>query len=194
MAGPLTQFSWSDVNCQQNKLFYDTKKPQVHRYSSGRKLCKHSRPPSGIGQRIRRRVAGSMRVSAAGEEKKQQPPITFVIGGSVVQDVKPGPRLPLQPECRTVCRFSQYCLSFGRDRPARLSQPGVEWKAGPPSSLPFSTVSSASRSCSEQKRFLYQTVELLEPSVSKAMFVPIAKAISRPGLNQLLWSSLRSKA
>src|SRR5215510_15225817 len=45
-----------------------------------------------------------------------------------------------------------------------------EWKAGPPSSLPFSAFSSASRSLSEQKRFL--TVELLEPRGGIAMFVP----------------------
>jgi len=113
-------------------------------------------------------------VSGKPASKKQQPPITFVIGGSVVHDVKPGPRLPLHPEFRTVCRFSQYCLSFSQDRPARLSRLSVEWKAGPPSSLPFFTLSSASRSCSEQKRFLYQTVELLEPRLAKATLVPVA--------------------
>lgn len=47
-----------------------------------------------------------------------------------------------------------------------------EWKAGPPSSPPFSAFSSASRSCSEQKRFQYLTVELPEPRAAVATVVP----------------------
>ena len=86
-----------------------------------------------------------------------------------ITDPGPCPRIALDhiPLTNYVCRF--YTAWFKLVVNRNLLE-CFEWKAGPPSSLPFSALSSASRSLSEQKRFL--TVELLEPRARTAMFVP----------------------
>src|SRR6185369_10785943 len=55
-------------------------------------------------------------------------------------------------------------------------------------------ISSASRSCSEQKRFLYLTVELLEPYARFAMVVPTGVPPHSSNPNLPLWFSIRASS
>jgi hypothetical protein len=89
-------------------------------------------------------------------------------------NAEPRPLVPLRFElvC-TVCRFSQCCFTASMRLIGLLtSQTCFEWKAGPPSSLPFAALVLHPAVCSEQKRFQNPTVELLEPSADRAMTVP----------------------
>jgi len=95
--------------------------------------------------------------------KKSKPLIIFHDQRLLSHDIEPRPLVPLHPELCSVCRFSQCCqkASFSsRVTCPSLSRLALNGRQGPHPPFHSSPLSSASRSCSEQKRFLYQTDEL----------------------------------
>ena len=70
---------------------------------------------------------------------------------------------------RYVCRFSQFCLVLLRS--LLREETCIEWKAGPPSSLPFSAP-VLHPAVALSRRVFFQTVETARTAENSAMFVP----------------------
>jgi hypothetical protein len=136
-----------------------------------------------VNDRDREEEQGELEIR---REKKQKPPVTSVTGGSVVHDVKPGPRLPLHPECLTICRFSQYCLASIQTGLLACLDLVSNGRQGPHPPFHSSLLVPHPAVALSRRGFFYQTVELLEPRLDLAMLVPIADPVSHQNQNQLL--------